>query len=186
MFSIRSTSCSARLPVYALFAAAFFSAYQGWVIFSLYLLGIVVAIITAFILKKTLFKGLSSSFVMELPPYRRPTVKGSLIHMWERGSLFIKKAGTIIFAASIVIWILSSLPVGVDYASQSSVIGSIGTVISPVFAPLGFGDWQSSVALIFGLLAKEVVVGTFGTLYGVDDAGLATTLHGSTSPQERR
>lgn len=175
-------SCSARLPVYALFAAAFFSAYQGWVIFSLYLLGIVVAIITAFILKKTLFKGLSSSFVMELPPYRRPTVKGSLIHMWERGSLFIKKAGTIIFAASIVIWILSSLPVGVDYASQSSVIGSIGTVISPVFAPLGFGDWQSSVALIFGLLAKEVVVGTFGTLYGVDDAGLATTLHGTFTP----
>ena len=113
MLIVPFMSCSARLPVYALIVAAFFSAYQGWVIFSLYLLGIVVAIIMAAIFKKTIFKGMSAPFVMELPPYRMPTVKGALIHMWERGALFLKKAGTIILALSIVIWALSILPVGV-------------------------------------------------------------------------
>ena len=113
MLIVPFMSCSARLPVYALIVAAFFSAYQGWVIFSLYLLGIVVAIIMAAIFKKTIFKGMSAPFVMELPPYRMPTVKGALIHMWERGALFLKKAGTIILALSVVIWALSILPVGV-------------------------------------------------------------------------
>jgi ferrous iron transport protein B len=103
MLIVPFMSCSARLPVYALFAAAFFSAYQGWVIFSIYILGMIVAIFMAFIFKKTIFKGMSAPFVMELPPYRRPTVKGALIHTWERGYLFIKKAGTIIFVLSVVI-----------------------------------------------------------------------------------
>jgi len=171
MLIVPFMSCSARLPVYALLVAAFFSAYQGWVIFSLYLLGIVVAIIMAAIFKKTIFKGMSAPFVMELPPYRLPTVKGALIHMWERGALFLKKAGTIILALSVVIWALSSLPVGVEYASQESVTGQIGTVLSPIFAPLGFGEWQATVAIIYGFLAKEVVVSTFGTLYGIGEDG---------------
>ncbi|MCZ3366716.1 MULTISPECIES: ferrous iron transport protein B [Methanobacterium] len=173
MLIVPFMSCSARLPVYALIIAAFFSAYQGWVLFSIYMLGIVVAIIMASIFKKTLFKGMSAPFVMELPPYRRPTVKGALLHMWERGYLFIRKMGTIILALSIVIWVLSSLPVGVEYGSQASITGQVGTAIAPVFAPLGFGEWQASVAVIFGFLAKEVVVSTFGTIYGVgeDSAG---------------
>lgn len=169
MLIVPFMSCSARLPVYALIIAAFFSAYQGWVLFSIYMLGIVVAIIMASIFKKTIFKGMSAPFVMELPPYRRPTVKGALIHMWERGYLFIRKMGTIILALSIVIWVLSSLPVGVEYASQGSVTGQIGTAIAPVFEPLGFGEWQAATAVIFGFLAKEVVVSTFGTLYGVGE-----------------
>ncbi|OPX58530.1 MAG: hypothetical protein A4E25_01642 [Methanobacterium sp. PtaB.Bin024] len=171
MLIVPFMSCSARLPVYALIVAAFFSAYQGWVIFSLYLLGIVVAIIVAAIFKKTIFKGMSAPFVMELPPYRIPTVKGAIIHMWERGVLFLKKAGTIILALSVVIWALSSLPVGVEYGSQESVTGQIGTVLSPIFEPLGFGEWQATVAIIYGFLAKEVVVSTFGTLYGIGGDG---------------
>ena len=184
MLIVPFMSCSARLPVYALFVAAFFSAYQGWVLFSIYLLGIVVAILVASLFKKTLFKGMSSPFVMELPPYRRPTVKGALIHMWERGYLFIRKMGTVILAFSILIWILSSLPVGVEYASQGSITGHLGTAIAPVFAPLGFGDWQSSVALIFGFFAKEVVVSTFGSLYSVGDDGgaLSAALQGTFTP----
>ncbi|MEL7671614.1 ferrous iron transport protein B [Methanobacterium sp.] len=169
MLIVPFMSCSARLPVYALIIAAFFTAYQGWVLFSIYMLGIVVAIIMASIFKKTLFKGMSAPFVMELPPYRRPTVKGALLHMWERGYLFIRKMGTIILALSIVIWVLSSLPVGVEYGSQESITGQVGTAIAPVFAPLGFGEWQASVAVIFGFLAKEVVVSTFGTIYGVGE-----------------
>lgn len=164
-------SCTARLPVYALFVAAFFSAYQGEVIFSLYLLGVIIAIIIAAILKKTLFKGMTAPFVMELPSYKLPSVKGVLMHTWEKSWGFVRKAGTIILGASIIVWILSSFPLGVDYGSQSSYIGQIGTIISPIFAPLGFGQWQPSVALLFGVVAKEVVVGTFSSLFGVAESG---------------
>lgn len=165
-------SCTARLPVYALFIAAFFSAYQGQMLFAIYLLGIIVAIIVAAILKRTLFKGMSSPFVMELPTYKVPSAKGVLLHAWEKTKGFLRRAGTIILAVSIVIWILSSLPMGVEYGSQESVIGQIGTVISPIFAPLGFGEWQPSVALIFGVVAKEVVVGTLSSLFGVAEEGI--------------
>jgi ferrous iron transport protein B len=162
-------SCGARLPVYALFAGVFFSAHQGWVIFSLYLLGVMVAIIMGFIFKKIFSKGLSSPFVIELPPYRWPSITGLLLHVWEKIWMFIKKAGTIILAFSVIIWALASFPAGVEYGSQESLAGQMGETISPVFEPLGFGNWQSSVALIFGFVAKEVIVGTFGTLYGVED-----------------
>ena len=183
MLIVPFMSCSARLPIYALFVAAFFTAYEGWIIFSLYILGIVVAILVAVVLKNTLFKEVSAPFVMELPPYRLPTVKGALIHMWERGYIFIKKMGTVILLFSIIIWILSSLPAGVEYASQDSVTGQLGTVIAPVFEPLGFGNWQSSVALIFGFFAKQVVVSTFGSLYGVGDGdGLAMALQSTFTP----
>ena len=171
-------SCGARLPVYVLFAGAFFSAYRGLVVFSLYFLGIFIAITVGLVLRKFFFKKLSSPFVIELPPYRWPTAKGLFIHVWEKIWLFIKKAGVIILAFSVIIWFLASFPVGVEYGSQESLAGNIGQTISPVFEPLGFGNWQSSVALIFGFVAKEVVVGTFGTLYGVDDT---ESISGSTS-----
>lgn len=114
-----------------------------------------------------MFKGEASPFVLELPPYRMPLLKGTIIHMWERGHLFIKKAGTLIFSVVVIIWLLSSLPLGVEYASRQSYIGRIGSLLSPLFAPLGLGNWQSTAALIFGILAKEVVVGTLGKVYKV-------------------
>ena len=169
-------SCTARLPIYTLFAGAFFAENQGWVVFSLYLLGIVLAIIVARIFKGLFFGGEVSPLIMELPPYRMPTIKGVLIHMWERGSLFLKKAGTIIFAGVILIWLLASLPLGVQYASKESFIGQIGSLFAPLLKPAGFGFWQAGVALLFGILAKEVVVGTFGTLYGVEEAGLTNVI----------
>ncbi|KUO64136.1 MAG: ferrous iron transporter B [Gracilibacter sp. BRH_c7a] len=169
-------SCAARLPVYVLFAGALFPDNAGTVIFSLYILGIVMAIIMAKIFKKFLFPGEAAPFVMELPPYRVPTLKGMLIHMWEKGSSFVRKAGTIIFAVVVLIWVLATLPWGVEYASQDSFIGMFGSAISPVFAPLGFGSWEASAALIFGLLAKEVIVGTLGVIYGVGEEGLAVTI----------
>ena len=165
-------SCTARLPVYALFIAAFFSAYQGQILFTIYLIGIAVAIIVAAILKRTLFKGMSSPFVMELPSYKVPSIKGVLLHTWEKTKGFIRKAGTIILLASIVVWILSSFPAGVEYGSQESVIGQIGTAISPIFAPLGFGEWQPSVSLLFGVVAKEIVVSTLSSLFGVAEGGI--------------
>ncbi|MDI7260065.1 MAG: ferrous iron transport protein B [Thermodesulfobacteriota bacterium] len=169
-------SCSARLPIYTLFAGAFFAEHQGWVVFSLYLLGIILAIFIARIFKSLFFGGEVSPLIMELPPYRMPTIKGVLIHMWERSVLFLKKAGTIIFAGVVLIWLLASLPIGVEYASQESFIGQLGSFFLPLLEPAGFGFWQAGVALLFGILAKEVVVGTFGTLYGVEEAGLASVI----------
>lgn len=169
-------SCSARLPVYVLFAGAFFPARQGLVVFSLYLLGIVLAIFVGLLLKKFVFKGHGSHFIMELPPYRVPTLKSTFIHVWERGSLFIRKAGSIILLVVILIWALSSLPVGVEYASRESILGRMGSFIAPVFAPTGFGSWEASVALLFGILAKEVVVGTLGVIYGVGEEGLGSVI----------
>ncbi len=169
-------SCGARLPVYVLFASAFFPANEGTVIFSLYILGMVLAVIMAKVFKKFLFKGQSAPLVMELPPYRIPTLKGIFIHMWERGSAFIKKAGTIIFGVVVIVWALSNLPVGVEYASQQSIIGRIGSFLAPIFRPVGFGTWEAAASLMFGLLAKEVIVGTLGVLYGVGEEGLTAVL----------
>ncbi len=162
-------SCGAKLPVYALFAGAFFSAHQGWVIFSLYTLGIIVAIVIGLISKKLFSKKLSAPFVIELPPYRLPVLQGVLIHAWKKIWIFLKKAGTIILSFSIIMWFLASLPASVEYGARESWAGEIGAAAAPVFKPLGFGNWQASMALISGLVAKEVVVGTFGTLYGVAD-----------------
>jgi len=165
-------SCSARLPIYVLFAGALFPRNQGLVIFSLYLLGIILAVVVARVFKGIFFKGEVAPLIMELPPHRLPTIKGVLVHMWERSSLFLRKAGTIIFLGVVLIWFLASLPFGVEYASQESVIGKLGSVFAPLPKPAGFGFWQAGVALSFGILAKEVVVGTLGTLYGVEEMGL--------------
>ncbi len=165
-------SCSARLPVYTLFASVFFANHQGLVVFSIYLLGIVLAIVVAKIFKHIFFKGEVAPLIMELPPYRMPTLKNLWLSMWTRSALFIKKAGTIIFLAVVVIWPLSNLPPGCEHAGENSIIGKFGKMIAPIFAPAGFGFWQAGVALVFGVLAKEVVVGTFGTLFGAEEEGL--------------
>jgi len=175
-------SCSARLPIYVLFASAFFEGDQGNVIFSLYLLGIVLAIVVARLLKATIFKGTQSPFIMELPPYRLPTLRSLLIHMWGRSSLFLRKAGTIIFGTVLLIWALGSLPPGVEFASQQSLAGRLGNAIAPLLRPAGFGFWQAAVALFFGILAKEVVVGTLGTLYGVEEEGLIEAVRRDFTP----
>ena len=170
-------SCGARLPVYLLLVGIFFAGWsQGLVMFSLYLLGILVALTSGLLLRKTLFKGESSAFVLEMPPYRLPTIKGVLIHAGERSWEFLRKAGVIIFPAVLLMWLLASLPFGVEYASSESLIGMAGSAIAPVFAPLGFGFAEAGVAILMGLLAKEVVVGAFGTLYGVGDEALGDVL----------
>ncbi|SMB96568.1 ferrous iron transport protein B [Desulfonispora thiosulfatigenes DSM 11270] len=170
-------SCGARLPVYALFVSAFFTKNQGLVMFSIYFVGIVLAIVMAKLFKTFLFPGETTPFVMELPPYRFPTLKSTFIHMWDRGSAFIKKAGTIIFGCVVLIWALASFPAGVEYASSESYMGIIGNIFAPVYAPLGFGTWEAASSLIFGLLAKEVVVVTLGTLYGTGEgAGLISAI----------
>ncbi len=183
MLALPFISCSARIPIYALFTAVFFKNYQGTVTFALYLLGMLVAILVSLTLKRTVFKEESAPFIMELPPYRLPTVKSALLHMWERGSIFLKKAGTIILGVSILVWLLSNLPVGVPESSSSSLIGLIGSVVAPIFAPLGFGNWQSAVALIFGFMAKELILATYGSLFGVDpDTGLQAVLPSMYTP----
>lgn len=169
-------SCSARLPIYTLFAGAFFSAYQGWIILSLYLLGVLVAIGSGIIFKKIFFPGLSSPFVIELPSYRWPTIKGLAIHAGTRTWAFIKKAGTIILVLSIFVWLLASFPATAGYASAETFIGRIGQTIAPVFSPLGFGQWQAAVAILTGFTAKEAVVSTFGALYQLGDSPAAADL----------
>ncbi|WP_405270400.1 ferrous iron transport protein B [Methanobrevibacter sp.] len=185
MMLVPFMSCTARLPIYAIFIAAFFAENQGTVLLAIYLLGIVVALIVAAILKRTLFKGLSTPFVMELPTYKVPSLKGVLLHTWEKVKGFLRKAGTIILACSIVLWALSIFPLGVEYGSADSILGMIGSVIAPIFAPLGFGTWQAAVAIIAGLAAKEVVVATFGTLAGMeedDEEGITSLVHDTFTP----
>ena len=165
-------SCGARLPIFVLLAGAFFTANQGLVVFSMYIIGIIVAIIMALILRRSILKGPSGHFVMELPPYRLPTITGVLVHVWERGRLFLIRAGTIIFGVVVLVWLLSSLPWGVDYASAESWIGQVGSFFAPIFALCGFGQWQAGVSLIFGFLAKEVVVGTMGAIFAVEEGVL--------------
>ena len=185
MMLVPFTSCTARLPIYAIFIGAFFAENQGTMLLAIYLLGIVVALIVAAILKRTIFKGLSTPFVMELPTYKIPSVKGVLLHTWEKVKGFLRKAGTIILACSIVLWALSTFPLGVEPGSADSILGMIGSVIAPIFAPLGFGTWQAAVAIIAGLAAKEVVVATFGTLAGMeedDEEGITSLVHDTFTP----
>ncbi len=164
-------SCTARLPVYVLFTSIFFKTHQGLVVFSLYALGVLVAVFSAKIFKSTIpkLKGPVSPLVMELPPYRWPTVKGISIHMWERSEMFLKKAGTIIIAGVILIWFLASFPSSIEYAGEGTYIWYLGKFFAPLFKPAGFGFWQAAVALFFGIIAKETVVGTMGVLFGGED-----------------
>lgn len=169
-------SCSARLPIYTLFASAFFPKHQGLVVFSMYLLGIILAILVARVFKRIFFREELAPLVMELPPYRLPVLRNMFVSVWIRSSLFVKKAGTVILLVVLLVWILSYFPLGVEYASSESLIGRIGRFIAPIFKPAGFGSWRAGVSLIFGILAKESVVGTLGTLYGADEEGIKEAL----------
>jgi len=157
-------SCGARLPVYVLFAGVFFPDNSGTVIWSLYILGIVLAVFMGLIFKKTLFKGEAPMFIMELPPYRVPSFRSLCLHTWEKGKHFLIKAGTYIFAVSILVWFLLNLPWGVEH-KRDSYLGRAGAVIAPVLKPAGFGTWEASSSLITGVIAKEIVVGTMGEIY---------------------
>jgi ferrous iron transport protein B len=157
-------SCGARLPVYVVFIGAFFTSSAGTVLWSLYVLGIVLAVVMGVIFKRTLFRGEAPMFIMELPPYRMPSFKSLMIHTWEKGKHFLIKAGTYILAVSILVWFLLNLPWGVAQ-KKDSYLGKMGQVIAPALAPLGFGTWEASSALISGLIAKEIVVGTMGEIY---------------------
>lgn len=162
--------CSAKLPVFALFVATFFPDHS-WVGPSMYILGIGAVIISGIILKKMpFFAGEPAPFVMELPTYRMPRIKGVMIHMWERGKAFMIKAGTVIFIAAGLIWFLQAFNWSLEMVEAGeSILASMGRVIAPIFAPLGFGTWQSSMAVVTGFLAKEVVVATYGVLFGLGE-----------------
>ncbi len=162
-------SCTARLPIYILFTGVFFSTHGAMVIYSIYALGVLLAVASGKLFRKVLFPKAASPFVMELPPYRMPTLRGTLLHVWERAALFLSKAGTVILAASVVIWALGSLPWGTEFAGANSLVGHVGRAIEPVVRPLGM-DWRAAVALLFGIGAKEIVVSTLGVLYGTGRA----------------
>ncbi|OGW73699.1 MAG: ferrous iron transport protein B, partial [Nitrospirae bacterium RIFOXYC2_FULL_44_7] len=157
-------SCGARLPVYVVFIGAFFTAYAGSVLWSLYVMGIALAVLIGIIFKKTLFKGESPMFIMELPPYRMPSFRTLMIHTWEKGKHFLIKAGTYILAVSILVWFLLNLPWGVEH-KKDSYLGKMGQVIAPALEPIGFGNWEAASSLISGLIAKEIVVGTMSEIY---------------------
>ena len=164
-------SCSAKLPIYAFFATAFFPKYKVLVMVGLYVVGILIGILVALIIRKTLFKGEAVPFVMELPNYRMPALKNVLQLLWEKAKDFLQRAFTVIFVATIVIWFLQSFDLHFNLTadSQNSILAVVAGLIAPVFAPLGFGDWRISTALISGFMAKESVVSTLSVLTGSMD-----------------
>lgn len=160
-------SCSARLPVYIMVSGAVLGVYAAAATYSMYILGIGLAVLMALLFRKIIpyFKGKPSPFILELPMYATPTLESTLIHMWERGSLFLKKAGTIILAGIIGVWFLSSYPWGAPL--EETYLAMLGHALEPIFRPLGF-NWMGAVALFFGFIAKEIVVGSFGILFGLE------------------
>ena len=173
-------SCSARIPIYLLLAGTFFAANAGSVMLGLYVLGIVLAVVTARLMRRFLFPVDETPFVMELPPYRLPTWKTTLTHMWDKCAQYLKKMGGMILIASVVVWFLSYYPrteesAGTEVHYENSYLGRLGKGCEPVFSPLGF-NWKASVALLSGLPAKEIVVSTLGVLYS---EGAATTPAGT-------
>ncbi|AKB52528.1 Ferrous iron transport protein B [Methanosarcina barkeri str. Wiesmoor] len=170
-------SCGARMPVYVLLAGTFFGRQAGSVIFGIYVLGIIIAIVSAKLFRTVIFKGKPSPFIMELPPYHKPSIGNSFKYMWNQGSLYLKRVGTVIVGGVVIIWLFAYFPQGVEYGSAESYVGSLGRLLEPLVSPLGF-DWKIAVSLIFGFLAKEVVLGSLGTLYGTgaDDGMLSSAL----------
>ncbi|WP_300262112.1 ferrous iron transport protein B [Clostridium sp.] len=162
-------SCNARLPVYVIFAGLFFPDNASIVVASLYILGILVAFILGLVFKNTLFKKDEEPFIIELPEYKVPEVSSVLAQLWDKSKNFLKKAGTIIFAMSVVIWFLQSFNfTGMVEDITHSFLYNIGSFIAPIFAPLGFGDWQASVSLLTGLMAKETIISTMEVIYKGD------------------
>ena len=162
-------SCSAKIPIYAVFASAFFPQYAALVMFALYFSGILVGILIALLFKSTAFRGKPIPFVMELPDYRLPSPKSVCLLLWEKAKDFIKKAFTVIFVATVVIWFFSSFDVRFNPVSDSadSMLAAIGRLLAPIFEPCGFGDWRAVTSLISGFTAKEAVISTLGVLTGV-------------------
>ncbi len=183
MLIIPWVSCSARLPVYAVFTAAFFSQNQSLVLLFLYGLGISLALLLALILSRVMGSREECEFFIELPPYKLPAWSVVINQTWIEVREFIFKAGTVIFAVSVFIWALASLPPGVTYAGEGSIVRYFGHLLLPIFEPLGITDWKPIVALIFGALAKEVVVGTLGALYGAGEEGLERVLVQTFTPE---
>ncbi|MCI8590100.1 MAG: ferrous iron transport protein B [Clostridiales bacterium] len=165
-------SCSAKIPIYAMFSAAFFAGGKAFILFEIYLIGILISLVAATVLRRTLYKGEAAEFVMELPNYRIPSMKSVLILMWEKAKDFIMKAFTVIFMASIVIWFLQSFDVHMQLVAQTgdSMLAGVGKFLSPLFRPLGFDRWELATALVTGLTAKETVISTLSVLTG--DASL--------------
>lgn len=166
-------SCSAKLPIYGLFTAVFFKENQVLIVLSLYLIGILTGIMSGIIFRKTIFKTDNASFLLELPPYRLPNFKGTLLHVWNNVEHFIKKAATLIFSMSVLLWFLKNFDFSLKLvdSSEKSILGVIGSLIAPIFIPLGFGTWQTVVALLTGLIAKEAVVSSLSLFYGISAAG---------------
>ncbi|MGN0454174.1 MAG: ferrous iron transport protein B [Ruminococcus sp.] len=160
-------SCSAKMPVYLLFISAFFPDAGPFVIFGIYLLGMVVSVLTALLLKNTILKGKNAPFVMELPPYRMPSPKSLWLHVWDRLKDFLVRAGTVLVGATVLIWFLQRFDFGMHMVASAdeSILASVGVFIAPVFALCGFGDWRASVSLVTGLAAKESIVSTMSVLF---------------------
>jgi ferrous iron transport protein B len=187
-------SCSAKVPIYALFTAAFFERNQALVMISLYLIGIILGVLSGFVMKKTVYRGAPVPFVMELPNYRFPSAKTTVLLMWDKARDFIQRACTIIFIASIVVWFLHSFDTRINFVAdgidrisnmaniniisgKNSMLASIGQALSVVFRPLGFADWRVATGLITGFMAKEAVISTLAVLTGTSGAELGITLH---------
>lgn len=169
-------SCGARLPIYALFAGVFFARHRAEVVFGMYLLGMLISLIVGLVLKKTIFSGDAPPFIMELPPYRLPTLKMLWRSTWFRTKAFIRKAGTVIALAMVVLWVFLNVPYGAP--PEKTVLGRFASAVSVVFRPAGFGkDWRPVAALIPGTAAKEIVVGALGQLYGAGDTERQKTLY---------
>ena len=177
-------SCSAKIPIYAVFSAAFFPQYAGLVMIGLYVTGIVVGILIALLFKKTAFRGKPMPFVMELPNYRLPSLRSVLLLMWEKARDFLQRAFTVIFIATVIIWFLQTFDTRLNVVtdSSSSLLSMIGQWIAPIFVPLGFSDWRISTALISGFTAKEAVVSTLSVLTGTGTAELGGVLMGMFTP----
>ncbi len=177
-------SCSAKIPIYAVFSAAFFPKYSALVMSGLYIFGMITGIITALVLNKTTFKGNPVPFVMELPNYRLPSAKSVLLLMWDKAKDFLQKAFTVIFIATVIIWFLGAFDSRINFVTDSSksLLASVGRFISPVFAPLGLNDWRISTSLIAGLSAKEAVVSTMSVLTGTGIENLGSALSSMFTP----
>ena len=173
-------SCGAKLPIYLMFAATLFAdSNQTLIIYSIYMLGLIVAVISALILSKFVFKGEASGFIMELPQYRIPTLKSVFIHAYEKVKGFAIKAGTIILASTILIWFLSNFNLSGMSEMDESILASIGRSIQGIFAPLGFGNWQASVGVVTGWIAKENIVSTLAVLFGSSESIAEAAMEGS-------
>ncbi len=173
-------SCGAKMPVYVLLASVFFSTYQTVMVFSLYLISLLTVFLSAFILSKTWFKGADSSYLLELPAYRLPKFKNTATQVWERIKEFIVRAGTIIFAASVVLWFLQNYSLGFEsvQSADQSLLATLGKLLAPLFRPLGFGNWVATVSLLSGMAAKEMIISTMSVLLAGTEASFTQAVSG--------